>query len=414
MDKELNRPSVSHWLFLHALPAVVLLVFAFGLIFSIAAMLRKPPEAKPTERILPVVEALTVQPQSHTIEVESQGTVEARIQTTLFAEVSGRVESVSPALYAGGFFQEGDILATIENTDYLANLAAMRSRQADANLAYQQEKASSAQALEDWKALNNSGAPSELVLRKPQLERAEANLEAAKAAVLTAERDLERTIVKAPYNGRIHRKFIDVGQFVNARQSQIASIYSTDTVEIRLGISLEQTRLLRVPESYSDGASSDTKPAVTITTTFGGEDHSWQGVIDRSEGTVDPQSRLLHLVAKIEDPYRQDEHPPRAPLKIGSFVTAKIQGETFPEAFVLPRRALRENDTLYIITSERTLEIRTVKPVQKTSEQVILKDGLAAGERVCLTPLQYVVNGMEVRLSDDPTPPEPSSTEEAE
>ena len=417
MDKDLNRPSVTKWLFLHALPAVALLFIMSAVIFGIASIIRKPAEPLPSEKILPVVEVISALPQEHTITVQSQGTVEARTQTTLFAEVSGRVESISPALYAGGFFREGDTLATIEKTDYIANLAAAKSRQADANLAYQQEQASSAQAREDWEALNSSGEPSELVLRIPQLERTKANLEAATAAVLSAERDLARTNVEAPYNGRVHRKFIDVGQFANARQSQIASIYSVDTAEVRLGISLNQTHLIRIPENFGEGAGHSTKPAVTIKAVFGGREHSWQGVIDRSEGAVDPQTRLLHLVAQIPNPYRSDSASNRPPLKIGSFVTAEIQGAKINDAFVLPRRALRENDTLYIVRDDRTLEVRKVTPIQKTSEIVVVQGQLEEGDLVCLTPLQYVVNGMEVLLSTDndeaETPPSETTKNEA-
>ncbi|MBK1878097.1 efflux RND transporter periplasmic adaptor subunit [Pelagicoccus mobilis] len=401
MDQDLNRPSVAKWLFLHVVPAILMLVIASGAVFGLAIALKKPPETLPAEKILPAVDVLVVQPTTHTISVESQGTVEPRTQTTLFAEVSGRIESISPALYAGGFFKKGDILATIDDTDYIANLASARSRYADANLAYQQELATSAQAQEDWKALSNGETPTDLVLRKPQLARAKSNLEAAQAAVASAERDFSRTVVKAPYNGRVQRKFVDVGQYANARQSQIASIYSVDTAEIRLGLSLQDTQLVRVPETYSDGSESGTRPGVTIKSIYGGEEYSWRGTIDRSEGAVDPMSRLLYIVAQVDDPYGKDPSGERPPLKVGSFVTAEIDGAKLQDAYVIPRRALRENDTLFIIRDDSTLEIRPVTPIQKTTEITVIQGQLSPGEKVCLTPLQYVVNGMEVILPDE-------------
>lgn len=411
MEEKEYRPNFPQWLLFHVLPAVILLILGTALVGIIAMLLRSAPETKPSKKIVPTVEVIEVQAETTQAIIESQGIVQARTQTTLFAEVSGRIESISPALYAGGFFVKGDVLAKIDNTDYLANLAATKSRYADALLAYEQEKAASDQAEEDWENIGNGETPSDLLLRKPQLARALANLEAAQATVKSAERDLQRTIVKAPYDGRVQIKFVDIGQFVNARSSQIASIYAVNTAEIRLGISLDDTRLVTLPETYVDGSTNDIKPKVTLTATYGGVDYEWEGVIDRSEGAVDPQTRLLYLVAQVDNPYAKAKGTNRPPLKIGSFVRAKIMGEETSQSFAIPRRALRENDSLFIVSEDRTLEIREIEPFQKTRDRVIIREGLTAGEKVCLTPLQYVVNGMEVRLTTDPTPEEQDETE---
>ncbi|MDQ8198578.1 efflux RND transporter periplasmic adaptor subunit [Pelagicoccus enzymogenes] len=412
MEEKEYRPNFPQWLLFHVLPAGLIILFGGAAIIGLALFLKQTPESKPSIKVVPTVEVIEVQPEITQAIVRSQGIVEARTQTTLLAEVSGRIESISPALYAGGYFAKDDILARIDDTDYVANLAAARSRQAEAHLAYEQELAASEQAMEDWKKIGNAQAPSDLVLRKPQLARALATLEAATASVVAAERDLARTAVKAPYDGRVQAKFIDIGQFLNARTSQIASIYSVDTAEVRLGISLDDTRLVPLPETYVDGTTSGSKPKVTLTATYGGKDYQWQGIIDRSEGAVDPKTRLLYLVAQVKNPYANREGENRPPLKVGSFVRAEILGETAVDSFKLPRRALREDDSLYIVTDDRTLEIRKITPFQKTRENVIVREGLKAGERVCLTPLQYVVNGMEVRLTTDPDETESAEDEE--
>lgn len=405
-----TRPPFLQWLLFHVLPAIALLIIGGATIIAIAALLRHKPETVPPKKVVPVVEAIEAQPARTRSIVDSQGVVQSRTETTLVAEVSGRVVSISPDLYAGGFFKQDDTLATIEKTDYIAAVASAKSRYAEAKVAYEQEFALAEQAQEDWRSMGADGQPSELVLRKPQLARAQATLEAAQAAVDTAERDLSRTEIKAPYAGRVQHKFIDVGQFVNARTSQIASIYAIDTAEIRLPLSLADTRLIDIPERFSDGSSSGSKPKVVITARYGGKAFHWEGVIDRSEGAVDPQTRLLYLVAQIKDPYAADATSDRPPLKVGSFVTAQIFGQTIEKAFTLPRRALREGDTLFVINEDRTLEIREVDPYQKTSQNVILVEGLEKGELVCLTPLQYVVDGMNVLVEGDPV----SSDEEGE
>lgn len=404
MEQNEKRPPFAHWLFFHVAPALLIVALSLAALIGIVLFLKKEPEPHPFQKTLPAVEIYKAQPTAVSITVESQGSVEARIQTNLVAEVSGRIETVSPALYAGGFFKKGDVLATIDPTDYQANLATAKSRLAGNQLAFEQEKASSEQALEDWKAVGNSDSPSNLVLRKPQLEQASANLEAAQIAVSIAERDLERTQIKAPYDGRVQKKFIDIGQIANARNTQIASIYSVDTAEVRLAIPLSDTRFVDLPESYRDAKASGEKPSVTIESSYGGKTYQWSGVIDRSEGAVDPQTRLIYLVAKIDDPYRKDPQSNRPPLKIGSFVTAKIQGKTIENAYSIPRKALHDNDTVYIVSPQNTLEIRNVEVYQKTTDTVVLSGGIEPGELLCLTPLQYVVDGMEVQIDHDEEP----------
>lgn len=403
METDPTRPPFKKWLLCYVLPPFAIILVCLAAFGYVAKTFKPEPAQVEAPRILPRVNAIEARSSEIAVTVPSQGTVRPRTQTNLLAEVSGRVESISPALYAGGFFKKGEILARIDPTDYQAALASARSRLAEARLAYEQEQAAAAQAAEDWKAVGNGESPSALALRQPQLERAQANLEAAQAAVDTAERDLKRASVAAPYDGRVREKFIDIGQFLSARQSQIAQIYSVDAAEIPLQIALSETRYLDLPESYRDLNDKSNPPSVTIEANYGGRAYQWSGVIDRSEGAVDPQTRLLTVIARIEDPYRSDGDKP--PLKIGTFVTAEIHGKTLKDAFVVPRKALRENDTVYLINTERRLEIRSVEVYQTTVEQAIVSRGLSEGDLICVSPLQFVVEGMEVEIESDANPP---------
>ncbi len=100
-------------------------------------------------------------------------------------------------------------------------------------LALAEEQARVDQAVQDWKRLNLDEEPSELVLRGPQLRRAQANVSSAEARLESAKRDLEKTEIKAPYAGRILTKIVDVGQFVSPG-NQLAKIYAVDFAEVRL------------------------------------------------------------------------------------------------------------------------------------------------------------------------------------
>lgn len=390
-----EKESIVTWLLKYVAPVFVLFAVAALLVF---AMLNRPvPEKMAPTAILPVVEVMEVKSEALTLEGRSQGTVQPRTETLLVAEVSGRIQSVSSAFFAGGYFKKGDALVEIDPVDYQANLANAKSRLAEAKLAYEQEKALADQAKEDWDSFGR-GEATDLALRKPQLERAAAMLESAKAAVQIAERDLARTIVRAPYDGRIKEKFADVGQMVGARQSQLARIYSTDTVEIRLPLALDQLRYLELPEAYSNYAKAANKPRVTITADYGGENHQWVGVVDRAEGAIDARTRLSYVVAQVERPYEKSAQGDRPPLKVGLFVEATIEGKRIENAFRIPRRALHEGDVVYAIDEENRIIIKDVVVLQKDVETVIVTEGLSDGDRLCLTPLQYVVMGMQVEL----------------
>ncbi len=390
-----KKDSTLIWLIKYVAPFLVVFAAFCGIVVGI--IFKPAPEVKETPQILPAVEVFVARSEPIVLEAKSQGVVQARTETLLVAEVSGRIQGISNSFFAGGYFRKGDPLVEIDSVDYKANLAVAKSRLAEANLAYQQEKALAEQAKEDWDSLNR-GQASDLTLRKPQLERAEALLESARAGVEIAERDLERTQVRAPYDGRIREKFVDVGQMLTARQSQLARIYSTDTAEVRLPIALSDIEYLELPETYSNQVGRAAKPKVTVSAEYGGERYSWEGVIDRTEGAIDPRTRLAYVVAQIENPYEADKRSQRPPLKVGLFVEASIEGKRIEDAMRIPRKALQEDDTVYVVTSENRLEFKPVDIYKTDTEWAIITGGLSEGDRICVTPLEYAVMGMSVEL----------------
>lgn len=390
-----NKEPLLLWLLKYVAPAAIV-ILVIG-IFIAGFLLRPTPEKKQATLVLPVVEVYEARSSPITLEAKSQGIVQARTETLLLAEVSGRILSISDSFFVGGYFKKGDPLIEIDPVDYQANLAMAKSQLAEAVLAFQQEKALADQAREDWESFQRENA-SDLTLRKPQLERARAMLESTRARVEIAERDLARTVVRAPYDGRIREKFVDIGQTVSARQSQLARIYSTDTAEIRLSISLKDIGYLDLPESYINLESVREKPKVIVTAAYGPNSYSWEGIIDRTEGAIDPRTRLAYVVAQVDKPYEKDPNSDRPPLNVGLFVEASIEGKRIENAIKIPRKALRQDNTVYIIDEENRIVFREVEVYKTDTQWAIITNGLYDGERVCLTPLEYAVMGMQVEV----------------
>lgn len=379
-----------------ALPLIVIVAGAVGA-RGIVGM-REAADTAPPRVLPPLVRAHPVSPETLTLDVKAQGTVVPRTESVLTAEVSGRVLSVSPSFAGGGFFEAGEVLVEIDPADYRQALASARSLLAQSEVRLAQERAQADVARREWEALGSGDPPSPLTLRTLQVAEAEAAVESARAQVERAERDLERTKVTAPFAGRIRSKAVDIGQFVN-RGAVLASAYSVDVAEVRLPVPDADLAHVEVPLGYRNGRSSGGTP-VEIAAEFAGDTHTWQGRIVRTEGEIDPRSRVVTLVAQVDDPYDRGRRPDRPPLAVGMFVDATIRGRVLEDAFVVPREAFRDDDTVVVIDDEQRLRLRDVGVAQARRETVVVRDGLSAGERVLVSPLDTISEGMLVRTDD--------------
>jgi RND family efflux transporter MFP subunit len=382
---------------------VGLVVLAVLIVYALNEMTKnRRPDLKPQTQVTLVVEAIPASVTTRNLLVHSQGSVEPRTETVLVAEVSGKIVSVSRSFIAGGFFRQGEMLLQIDPSDYLtaqksaqANLA---SRQAQ--LADQQARAD--QALKDWKNLGREGEPSNLVLRKPQLAEARANVLAAEADLQKAERDLERTRIKLPYDGLVREKRVDIGQFV-APGTPLGVTFSVNTAEVRLPLTSSDLAFLDLPSSVHE--NDQALPRVRLQADSAGEPGEWDAVIVRTEGVLDTKSRVTYAVAEVIDPYGVLGEQRRVPLRIGTFVRAEIQGQRVENVVVLPRKALRNDDTVLIANAENELEVRKVVVLRKEARLVYITGGLSGGELVITSSVDAPIPGTKLTpevLSGDP------------
>lgn len=361
---------------------------------------RKPPEQVPVEVPAFLVEAKTTTSEPVNFIVKSQGNVVPRNKTSLSAQVSGQVISLSDNFIAGGTFKKGDVLATLEQDDYKTDLKLAEAELAQAQAALQEEIARGKVAEQEWRSVN-SVAPPELGLRKPQLAKEQANVKAAEAKLERAKRNLQRTKITAPYNGIVVERSIDLGQFV-ATGSPIGTVYSTDTAEVRLPITDSDLMFVNIAGQSSDGAP------VYLTASVGGTKQSWQGKLVRSEGVLDTGSRVVYAVVEVQDPYNVNASH-KAPLRFGQFVEAEITSRQNENLMVLPRSILRLDNTILTVNDNREIEIKHVDVARTTAKEVFIRDGIAEGTLVVTSAVPNPYNGMKVRLPGD----EPVLSDEA-
>ena len=375
------------------LPVVVL---AGG--FAMAAlMIATGPDVapRPSQAVAPLVRVVEANPTTVQLNASTHGTVVPRTESDLVPEVDGRVQQVSESLVSGGFFAKGDVLLAIDPLDYEVAL-----EQARAGLARARSDLGNARkSHERQQDLVNRGATSDSQ-RDDALNRvriAEATLREATARLARAERDLARTKIVAPYDGRVRSERVDVGQFVK-RGTSIGTIYAVDFAEVRLPINDEELAYLDLPLAHAGAELAQPVPVV-LRARFAGEEHEWQGHVVRTEGELDPKTRMVNVVAQVPDPYAPSADRP--PLSVGLFVDVEIQGATLPNLVVLPRSALRGNNQVLVVDAQSQLRIREVDVLRSANDAVYITGGLSAGERVCISPLQSTVEGMAVRVLDE-------------
>ena len=376
--------------------AVVLL----GVLIAFVLVKTRPQvETQKHETPPPLVRVLPVTFSDLQLKVRTQGTVTPRSEATLVSQVAGQVMAVSPAFASGGFFDKGEVLLTIDPRDY--ELAVIRAgvqvAQAELRLAREVEEAEVAR--QEWERVGQ-GAPTPLVLRKPQLAEAKATLDAARAMLEQAELNLERTRIRAPYDGRVRAKSADVGQFVSPG-APLARIYAVDYAEVRLPIPDGQLAYLDLSFDFRGEVTPKHGPEVVLSAGFAGRPHTWNGRIVRVEGEIDSRTRMVYVVARVKAPYDQGDDPNRPPLAVGLFVDANILGHRLENVVVLPPSALRAGNRVLVVDAEDRLHFREVDIHRANAESVVLHSGLAPGERVCISPLDAVVDGMRVRAIQD-------------
>jgi RND family efflux transporter MFP subunit len=362
-----------------------------ALVTAVLLLTRPPVKRAERERRVPGVSVVEVQPRSLQLSVSTHGTVKPRTESDLVPEVSGPVVSVSPHLVSGGFFEAGEVLLEIDPRDYEAALE--RAKAARVRAESDHERA--AKELRRIRNLRQRGAASES--KVDDAENAErvsaASLREAVASMEQAERDLERTRVRASYAGRVREESVGVGQFVN-RGTAVARLYATDWVEVRLPIPDRELAYLELPLAGRAEGDAASKPRVTLHAEFAGGEHRWTGTLERTEGEIDPRSRMVHVVARVEAPYATQ--PGRPPLAVGLFVRAEIEGRRVDGAFVLPRSALDGGGHVWLVDGEGRLRRRSVQVLRAQRDEVVVEGGLDAGERVVLTPPEAAVEGMRV------------------
>ena len=403
------------------LPLGILAIGAAG--FALMRAMGDPPRRVERPYRGPLVETIAVPAGQVEVVVEGQGTVRPGAQIDLVPQVSGIVVWKSPDMEPGGIFAEGDLLVQIDPQDYKLTVRQTEAAVAQTRYRLDLAREESEVARQEWERIKQTDEePGQLVLRIPQLRAAEADLKAAEARLEEARLRLSRTRIYAPFDGRVRSARVDVGQHLNAGQP-VGQLYSIEKAEIVVPLPDEDLAWfeLPLPLRAAQGQPEQKHPTVhdpqtetqrplrlfskegstaLVSGSYAGRLHQWQGRVVRTEGELDPQSRMVRLVIEVDDPYANIGRG-QAPLTVGMFVDVAIAGRPVDGVRVLPRSALHQGNKVWTVSADGVLRVLDARVLRAMKEEVLLVVDMSDDDRIVVSQLSGVTDGMKVRIAGE-------------
>ncbi len=360
--------------------------------------LRTGPEAKPKKRQAnpPLVQITPVQYSPHRLTVSAMGTVLAAKEINLTPGVGGEITAMSDNMVPGGFFIKDETLLRIDPVDYQLAVKRLQSEVAKAENDIDLEMGNQRIARKEFEILGETVTESEkkLMLRYPQLGIKKATLQGVRATLAQAELDLKRTRVHAPFNGVVLSRSVNLGTRIN-ESTVLARLVGTDTFWLKLAIPTDQLQWISFPVDDKPGSE------VRIFLQEKGNGNSFRtGRVMRLAADVEEQGRMASVYVAIDDPLclaPENHEKPR--LLLGSFVQAEIKGIELATVVAIDRDHLHQDNSIWLLKDDNTLEVRKVRIVAKTNDQVLVASGLADGERLIVSGLSSPVPGSPLQYT---------------
>ncbi|MCL4746134.1 MAG: efflux RND transporter periplasmic adaptor subunit, partial [Burkholderiaceae bacterium] len=386
----------------------------YGLFFGGFYALQKfkpTPAARPADKQVPLVRVEAVEARSGALVASGNGTVRPRAEVVLAAELSGRVVHVSSNLVSGGAFGAGELLVRVDAEPFNAALAQALADGASARAALflAEQTVQRTQELIAKEFLSRQALDERLAAR----DQAKAASDRAEAVVAQRRLDLARTEIRAPFSGRVLSEKTDAGDTVQPGK-ELARIFDARELEVSVSLSDRDMALLGDAWTARSAAPGKSQRAA-VYVEHGGLWYRWAARIDRVEASLDSLTRTFNLVVRVQDatargtratapgaqPIAGRANGSAPPLLVGMFARVEIEGSDRGPYLTVPRAALRDGNRVWLLDANSAISIRSVRVLREDDRSVaIAAEGLGEGDRVVVSALPVVTEGMQVRVSE--------------
>ncbi len=375
-----------------------ILLIVVGLLVAKFLIVTAPKVKKKDRKIIvPLVETMVLASANKKVVVSAMGTVEAAKEISLLSRVAGEVMSVSDNFIPGGIFKKGEVILQLDKTDYEIIVTQRKADLVKARSDYKLELGKQAIAIEDWKLACESktidGDDKDLVLRKPQLNLALARVKIAESALRKANLDLARTMIKSPFNAIVRSRGVEVGSQVSP-QTLLAKLTGYDEYWVRTSIPTDKLKFIDFPKGKKEGSAVEVRLS-----DFGNDSISWHGQVMKRLVALESQGRMAQVLVKINNPLGVNSKTKGdTPLLIGSYVEVAIDGITLDNVYTIPRLAVRDGDTIWLLDEKKQLEIKPIKIIWRERDVVLCIDDVLEGKDLIVSNLTTPVSKMPLRI----------------
>lgn len=373
----MNRISIATFLFLGA-----------GTIASCGGGSQKP--QRPAGQAVPV-STIKVTEEIVTGTDDFPGTIVPLNQTELRAEVSGYITGIF--VQDGATVSKGQKLYEIDRTRYAAAREQAQSALsiAEANVARVQRDLERYNKLAEQDAI----AKQTLDYAKTDLANAQAQASSARAALTTANTDLNRSVIIAPFSGTIGISQVRMGALVSAGNTLINSISTTNPIAVDFPVNEKSIqRFLSLQKN--PGTEKDSLLRLTLPN---GDLYTMPGKVSAMDRAVDPNTGTITVRATFNNP--------EGLLRAGMNTTVRLMSKSAQQQVVIPYKAVTEQlgqSSVYIVTDSSTAQQRTVVLGPKVSDKIVVNSGLAAGETIITDGIINVRNGAKITTQQPQAP----------
>lgn len=369
-------------------------------------------EAAPVARPVTLVETIDLTAITNPIAIRGEGFIKPFRIANLASQVGGQVVDIHPAITERGIFKQGDVLVSLDDsaeraslTQTIANIEGTHAR-LDLNTIL----------LKRTESLRASGTTSQAALDQVRSQQAEldASLNSLQAAKKSAEVALGRKIVRAPFDGAVLSKSVEIGTIVNGGQS-IAEIFTQDRMEIDVAVREADAALI-------PGLFAGVPTAASVTVQFAGKTFLWAAHVSRVAPNLDARTRTLTVTVELDDGTAIGAQGGEIlasgapPALINSFAKVVIQGIRPESTYPIPSTALRGGNHLWLFDDldpdASVLRIIPTELIHVDGETSYVKiNPLPAQSRLITSPLSTAQEGMQLRDVRDKVTTAPTTSE---
>ncbi|XCN72056.1 MAG: efflux RND transporter periplasmic adaptor subunit [Candidatus Electrothrix aestuarii] len=389
-------------IFFKALCALLILAGGVGVAWHFYSNKPRARKTRP-QRAIPLVQTIAVQPSTESVLFETSGTVIPARKLVVSTEVEGRILEQNEKLVPGGIIYKDELLVRLDARDYRFQVREREAELSTAEYELAVERGKQAVARQEWKILakqmNQAEANRDLALRKPHLRHVQAQIAAAKTRLEAAKLDEARTSIYAPFTGIFLEEDVEQGQFIG-RQSALATLVSTEAFWVQVAVPLFLLERMHFPEQEGVPGS---RVEIILERGQGSSSVIRQGTVFKLLADLDPKGRMARILVSLPDPLCLDQETtettcsPQEAILLGSFVRVRMEAGQLEQIFVLPEKALREDNRLWVVNGDGVLSFRDAQVRWRRVGEVLVEAEIAPDERIVISRLQSPIPGMKVR-----------------